>query len=213
MYVFQQARELSDGQTQRIIPTTGGAAADGGDAGGPAGSVDLDRLPAAVPTTVVADDVRQLHRSAAGARAPRRGLEPPRRCPAHPGLGLRHLLLGNGHGSLCPCLGGVRSMGVRSIGTAGSDAPRGASSGLASASPANGADRAGDSVAEGSTRLRTSAGHPRRHRDPSRSAAPAELVERRPPGVAGRVHRVGHDDRVRLRIRPGTVAPAQRQHR
>src|SRR5437764_10913371 len=59
--------------------------------------LDDDGLPAPVPPAVGADDVRQLGPAALRARAARRRGEAPGARPAAAALGLRRLLLGNGH--------------------------------------------------------------------------------------------------------------------
>src|ERR1700749_2116285 len=57
-------------------------------------SVDLYRLPARVPPTVVADDVGNLARSTPGAQAARGRIEGPGGGPTTAALGLGGLLLG-----------------------------------------------------------------------------------------------------------------------
>src|ERR687897_92055 len=61
-------------------------------------SVDLDGHAAAVPAAVAAHDVGQLGRVAARADATGGAVEAPRARPGAAALGLRGLLLGDGHG-------------------------------------------------------------------------------------------------------------------
>src|SRR4051812_13761675 len=61
---------------------------------------DLDGLPAVVPPAVAAHHVRELGGATARAHTARRPVQRPGRGPAAAALGLRRLLLGNGHRGL-----------------------------------------------------------------------------------------------------------------